>query len=102
MNDAGTRAYLEVLTVPYIYVADARSPRVLGKVGPFTKGIRPFAVTDDERYLYASVDGLLGFEVAAIDRDFRGGHVIHRVEAHVPPQRLTEIPVPPRAKPHST
>ena len=26
MNRAGTRAYLEVLTVPYIYVADARTP----------------------------------------------------------------------------
>jgi hypothetical protein len=49
MNPAGTRVYMEVLTVPYIYVADARSNQVLGKIGPFTKGIRPFAVSDDER-----------------------------------------------------
>jgi DNA-binding beta-propeller fold protein YncE len=102
MNPAGTRAYLEVLTVPYIYVADTRSIRALGKIGPFTKGIRPFAVSDDERFLYANVDGLLGFEIAAIDRDYRGGKVIRRVEAQTPAERLAEIPNPPRQKPHST
>jgi DNA-binding beta-propeller fold protein YncE len=102
MNPAGSRVYLEVLTVPYIYVADANSVRVLGKIGPFTKGIRPFAVSDDERWLYANVDGLLGFEIAEIDRDFRGGRMVRRVEARVPPDRLAEIPSPPAQKPHST
>jgi DNA-binding beta-propeller fold protein YncE len=105
MNRAGTRAYLQVLTVPYIYIADSRtpaSPRILGKIGPFTKGIRPFAVSDDERTLYANVDGLLGFEIADIERDFQSGRMVRRVEAHTPPERLAEIPVPPRAKPHST
>ena len=48
MDSAGTRVYMEVLTVPYIYVADARTKAMLGKIGPFGKGIRPFAVTDDE------------------------------------------------------
>ncbi len=102
MNPAGTRVYMEVLTVPYIYVADARTYEVLGKIGPFTKGIRPFAVSDDERRLYANVDGLLGFEIADIARDFRGGRMIKRVEAKVPAERLAEIPTPPRQKPHST
>ena len=102
MNPAGSRVYMEVLTVPYIYVADARTYQVLGKIGPFTKGIRPFAVSDDERKLYANVDGLLGFEIAEIDRDFRGGRMIKRVEAVTPPERLAEIPTPPRQKPHST
>ena len=98
INKAGTRAYLEVLTVPYIYVADTRTNTVIGKIGPFSKGIRPFAVSDDERYLYANVDGLLGFEIA----DVRTRAVTHRVEAKTPAERLAEIPDPPKAKPHST
>ena len=102
MDSAGRRVYMEVLTVPYIYVADARTNALLGKVGPFSKGIRPFAVTDDERFLYASVDGLLGFEVAEITRGPWGGKVVHRVEVRPPAERLAEIPEPPKAKPHST
>lgn len=102
INRAGTRVYMEVLTVPYVYVADIASNRVLGKIGPFAKGIRPFAVSDDERYLYANVDGLLGFEIAEISRRPWGGRVIHRVEARTPPERLAAIPDPPKAKPHST
>jgi catechol 2,3-dioxygenase-like lactoylglutathione lyase family enzyme/DNA-binding beta-propeller fold protein YncE len=102
MDSAGRRVYMEVLTVPYIYIADAKSNALLGKIGPFSKGIRPFAVTDDERYLYASVDALLGFEVAEIARDFRGGKVVRRVEVHPPAERLAEIPEVPKAKPHST
>jgi DNA-binding beta-propeller fold protein YncE len=102
INQAGTRVYMEVLTVPYIYVADTRTNQVLGKIGPFSKGIRPFAVTDDERYLYANVDGLLGFEIAEIQKNPWGGRIIRRVEAHTPDARLADIPEPPRAKPHST
>ena len=102
MNPAGTHVYMEVLTVPYIYVADARTFQVLGKIGPFSKGIRPFAVSDDERRLYANVDALLGFEIAEIDRDFHGGRMIKRVEARTPSERFAEIPSPPRQKPHST
>jgi DNA-binding beta-propeller fold protein YncE len=102
INGAGTRVYMEVLTVPYIYVADTASNKILGKIGPFTKGIRPFAVTDDERYLYANVDGLLGFEIAEISRKPWGGRMTHRVEARTPATRLADIPEPPKAKPHST
>jgi DNA-binding beta-propeller fold protein YncE len=75
---------------------------MLGKIGPFSKGIRPFAVTDDERFLYASVDGLLGFEVAEVSKNPWGGKVVHRIEVRPPAERLAEIPEPPKAKPHST
>jgi DNA-binding beta-propeller fold protein YncE len=102
INPAGTRAYLEVLTVPYIYIVDTTTNRILGKVGPFSKGVRPFAVTDDERYIYANVDGLLGFEIAEIDRRTWSGRMIRRVEAQVPASRLAEMPAPPARKPHST
>ena len=102
MDRAGARAYLQVLTVPYLYVADAKTMTVVGKIGPFAKGLRPFAVRDDERFVYANVDGLLGFEVAAITKSPWGGKVIHRVEATTPPERLAEISTPPARKPHST
>jgi DNA-binding beta-propeller fold protein YncE len=102
INAAGTRVYLEVLTVPYLYVAETKTNRVIGKIGPFSKGIRPFAITDDERYAYANIDGLLGFEIAEIDRKAWTGRMIHRVEAQVPASRLAEIPTPPARKPHST
>ncbi len=102
INKAGTRVYMEVLTVPYIYVADMATNKVLGKIGPFTKGIRPFAVSDDEKSLYANVDGLLGFEIAEISKRPWGGRMTARVEARVPESRLAEIPQPPPRKPHST
>lgn len=103
MNRAGTRVYFEVLTEPYVWIADTATNRLLGKIGPFTKGIRPFAVTDDERWVYASVDALLGFEIGAVRRGAAwGGPMVTRVEAKTPASRLAEIPNPPRAKPHST
>lgn len=102
INPAGTRVYLEVLTVPYLYVADTKTNHVLGKIGPFSKGIRPFAVTDDEKYVYANIDGLLGFEIAEITKNPWGGKMIRRVEAQTPAKRLAELPNPPARKPHST
>jgi DNA-binding beta-propeller fold protein YncE len=102
INRTGTRVYMEVLTVPYVYVADTATNEVLGKIGPFAKGVRPFAVADNERLLFANVDGLLGFEVAEITRAPWGGRVIHRAKARTPPERFAEIPEPPAVKPHST
>jgi len=103
MNPEGTRAYLEVLTVPYVRIADTATNQVIGKVGPFSKGVRPFAVSDDEKYLYANVDGLLGFEIAAVRDGSRwGGKMLYRVETKTPPERLAQIPNPPAHRPHST
>jgi DNA-binding beta-propeller fold protein YncE len=103
MNPAGTRAYLEVLTVPYVRIVDTATNRVIGKVGPFSKGIRPFTVSDDEKYLYANVDGLLGFEIGAVrDGSNWGGKMLYRVETKTPPERLAQIPNPPAHRPHST
>lgn len=103
INREGTRAYLEVLTVPYLYIADTASNRIIGKIGPFSKGIRPFAISVDEKYAFCNVDGLLGFEVGAVrDGDRWGGKMLYRVEAHTPPERLAEVPNPPKHKPHST
>ena len=103
MNPDGTRVYMSVLTVPYVYIADTRTNQVIGKVGPFSKGIRPFTVTNDEKYVFVNVDWLLGFEVAAARTgDQWGGKMLYRVEAHTPESRLAQVPNPPERKPHST
>ncbi len=103
MNRDGTRVYLEVLTDPYVYIADTRTNRVIGKVGPFSKGLRPIAVTDDERYVFANVDWLLGFEVGvARTGDQWGGKMLYRVQAKPPAVRVAQIPNPPARPPHST
>jgi len=98
INPNGKRAYLEILTVPYLYIADTKTNKVLGKVGPFSKGLRPFAVTEDDKYVYANIDGLLGFEVGEAKP---GGKMLYRVEAHTPKERLAQV-TPPAHKPHST
>lgn len=104
MNPDGSRVYMSSLTVPWIFIADTRTNQVIGKAGPFGKGIRPFVVSNDEKYIYANVDWLLGFEVAEGKRaDGRfGGKVLHRVEWHTPEERIRQIPEPPARKPHST
>jgi DNA-binding beta-propeller fold protein YncE len=104
INPAGTRVYMQVLTLPYVYIADTKTNQLIGKVGPFAKGVRPFTVTDNEKYVYANVDRLLGFEVASIERSGKewSGKVLHRVEAKTPETRLAQIPNPPARKPHST
>lgn len=99
INDNGKRAYLELLTVPYVYIADTKTNQILGKIGPFSKGLRPIAATESDRYLFANVDGLLGFEVAEAKP---GGRMLYRVEAHTPKERLAQIPNAPLRKPHLT
>ncbi len=103
MNPDGSRVYMSILTVPWIYIADTKTNKVIGKVGPFSKGIRPFVVSDDEKYVYASVDWLLGFEIAeGKTANGWGGKMLHRVEWRTPQSRLNELPNPPARKPHST
>jgi DNA-binding beta-propeller fold protein YncE len=103
MNADGTRVYMEVLTDPYVYIADTHTNRVIGKVGPFSKGLRPIAVTDNEQYVFANVDWLLGFEVGAgRTGDQWGGKMLYRVEAKTPAARVAQIPNPPARPPHST
>ncbi|MBK7925967.1 MAG: hypothetical protein IPJ98_00315 [Bryobacterales bacterium] len=103
INPSGSRAYMQVLTMPYVFIAETKTNQIIGKVGPFSKGVRPFTVTDDEKYVFGNVDRLLGFEVAAVrDGANWGGKVLHRVEAKTPESRLAQIPNPPARMPHST
>jgi DNA-binding beta-propeller fold protein YncE len=103
INLAGTRVYMEVLTLPHVFIASTATNQIIGRVGPFSKGVRPFTVTDDERLLFANVDGLLGFEVGSVRTGSEwGGAMLHRVEARTPPERVAQVKDPPARKPHST
>jgi DNA-binding beta-propeller fold protein YncE len=103
INPKGSRVYMQVLTLPYVFIADTETNRIIGKVGPFSKGVRPFTVTNDEKFVFANVDRLLGFEVGAVrEGNHWGGKMLHRVEAKTPETRLEQIPNPPARKPHST
>jgi DNA-binding beta-propeller fold protein YncE len=86
-NAAGTRMYLQALGNPNVYIADTATHKIVGKVGPFSNGVRPFAVTQDERYVLANVDGLLGFEVGEV----ASGKVLHRLQATTPAQRIAQV-----------
>jgi DNA-binding beta-propeller fold protein YncE len=103
LSPDGARVYMEILTVPYVYVADTRTGRVLGKIGPFSSGVRPFTVGADERRLYANVDLLRGFETAELRAGRFGGETVRRLVARVPDARFRAIAPPPVSRmPHLT
>lgn len=72
----GTRAYLAGLRSPWLTVVDARTHRVIGKVGPFIAPIRPFTVNAANTRCYVCINRLLGFEIG----DIVTGKKIARVE----------------------
>ena len=90
----GKTMYLAALGNENLYIADTRTHKITSTVGPFDpdpndpwswtqkkhkgpKGIRPFAVSNDDRYAYVNLDGVLGY--ARVDvRGFekiRGNHL---------------------------
>ncbi len=88
----GKTMYLAALGNENLYVADVRTHKIVKTIGPFQpdpeakwgwidhinngpKGIRPFAVSDDDRYCYVNVDGLLGYEIGDLKTGKKIGHV---------------------------
>jgi DNA-binding beta-propeller fold protein YncE len=72
----GTKAYLAGLKSPMLFVADAKTFKVLDKVGPFAASIRPFTVNAAQTLCFVNVNELLGFEIG----DLKTGKKLHRVE----------------------
>jgi DNA-binding beta-propeller fold protein YncE len=89
----GKTMYLAALGNENLYVADTRTHKIISTVGPFEpnpddpwswtqkkhngpKGIRPFAISDDDRYAYVNLDGVLGYEIG----DIKTGKKIARVD----------------------
>src|SRR5262249_13922005 len=57
-----------------VLIADTSTHKVIGEI-PFSNVVRPIAISADEKYFFAQVDGLVGFEMA----DIASRKVIHRV-----------------------
>ena len=74
--DDGAHAYLAGLQSPLLSVADTRTHKVAGTVGPFANVIRPFTVNGSNTLVFVNVNGLLGFEVG----DLRTGKKLYHVE----------------------
>lgn len=72
----GTRMYLAGLKSPLLTVADTKTHKVIGTVGPFAASIRPFTVNGAQTLVYVNVNECLGFEIG----DLKTGKKLHRVE----------------------
>src|SRR5262245_24734664 len=72
----GSRMYLAGLKSPVLTVADTRTHKVVGSVGPFAAAIRPFTVNGPQTLVYVNVNECLGFEIG----DLTTGKKLHRVE----------------------
>ena len=72
----GTRAYMAGLKSPLLSVADTKTNKVVGTVGPFANVIRPFTVNGSSTLVFVNINGLLGFEVG----DLRTGKKLYHVE----------------------
>ncbi len=72
----GTRAYCAGLKSSALTVVDTSTRQIVGTVGPFSGSIRPFTVNGKHTLVFATVNGLLGFEIG----DLNTGKVIQRVE----------------------
>lgn len=93
-NCVGSKMYLETLSQPFVFIADTETHELVGKIGPFSNTVRPFSLSPDEKYVFACVNGLLGFEVG----DVASGKVLHRAEAKTPAERIEQIGAP--GQPH--
>jgi type 1 glutamine amidotransferase len=72
----GKSVYCAGLRSPYLTIADPLHHSVRAAVGPFGNSIRPFTIDAAQRRCYATVNELLGFEIA----DLVEGKLLARVE----------------------
>jgi hypothetical protein len=72
----GSRMYLAGLRSPLLSVADTKTHKAVGTVGPFAAAIRPFTVNGAQTLVYVNVNDLLGFEIG----DLKTGKKLYRVE----------------------
>lgn len=80
----GKRMYLAPMGSPKkVTIVDVATHKPIGEV-PFSNVVRPVALTSDEKYLFAEVDGLVGIEMA----DLSKRKMIHRVPAELAPEHL--------------
>jgi DNA-binding beta-propeller fold protein YncE len=69
------KVYLASLRVPIMSVVDAKTNKVIKKIGPFSNQIRPFAINGKESLVFVNVNNLLGFGVG----DLTTGKVLYEI-----------------------
>ena len=72
----GSRVYLAGLKSPILAIADPKTHKVVGGVGPFSAAVRPFTINAKQTLCFVNVNELLGFEIG----DIKTGKMLHRVE----------------------
>jgi hypothetical protein len=82
-GEGGTRMYLSAYRNGTMLVADITNHSIVGEIGTFSSGVRPFAVNPEETHVFCNLTGILGFGVG----DIRTGEVIHEVVQVTPPER---------------
>jgi DNA-binding beta-propeller fold protein YncE len=75
-SDDGDRVYLAGLKSQLLSIADPKTNKVTGTVGPFESVIRPFTVNGANTLVFVNVNKLLGFEVG----DIKTGKKLYHVE----------------------
>jgi YVTN family beta-propeller protein len=75
----GKHMYLAPMGSPKrVFVVDTATHKVVAEI-PFSNVVRPIALSDDEKHLYAEVDGLVGIEVA----DVAARKMVQRIPAEL-------------------
>lgn len=60
---SGNHVYMADIASPWLWVADAKTHKISGKIGPFYDNVRPFTINGKESLAFVNCDSLLGFEV---------------------------------------
>lgn len=75
VSTSGQLVYLGPRNSRFLYVASARTGKIVRRVGPLAPGVRPFTV-DERRWLaFTTATGRLGFQVS----NLRTGHLLYTV-----------------------
>jgi YVTN family beta-propeller protein len=81
----GKHMYLAPMGSPKkVTIVDVATHKAIGTI-PFSNVVRPIALSQDEKRLYAEVDGLVGVEVA----DVASRRMIHRLPAELTAENRT-------------
>jgi DNA-binding beta-propeller fold protein YncE len=76
----GARVYLGGRFSKYLFVADARTYRVIKRIGPLADTLRPFTISGTEGVAYTTATHLLGFQVV----DLSARRVLYTVKGFGP------------------
>ena len=74
-GSSGKLVYLDDIGSNWLYISNASTHNLSGKVGPFANNVRPFTINSKESLVYVTVDSLLGFEVGDLKLGTKLAHI---------------------------